>query len=570
MIGVVLTAYFPGEGAAAEPPQDVVDWTKIPTTTSALNVKREVLANLKGDTLDLGGGEIVLTPKVKLTDAAVDHVKMNLTITVEEAGQTVEFKNMVGVTGYYMPSGANTRNISIDKSPHTETFLRKGILTLIFKRPNTKPAGSGFAESLAEYKKEKERQKENPPQWKPFPGQPEPDQPKNKPAASPLLPGPESGYKPRSIEFARLAAAVSNKYEMPGRNTLRDYAIQWKEVAEAADKYPAPELHKYSSKMLERAKTDATTDLRTVRANLLKEADELANQKLGPGTLLGYETIDSFGNQRPVLSRGNEPDPAALARAQELRVAAALSDPKLKEWLEGQRNRNGWEDLLLGDGVSNNRDHLFQNVVDEARKILTAEAAKHAGKKSETPVVQFRRIDSTKFKVKNTSGRQLTDALVNLSLGFTKSDKLKQFGSPVMLFVPVWKTGEELEMVFEFKEPTVVHAKVDAYANETSSLGTEFSLIDPKSPPLQEPGSIVLWSRYPVEKGMLAWVEVDGKRVEWEVGQKEVRIPADPGEHKVVVRVRIKQKPTKILLESTIRLDAGEDHRIEVKNQKPV
>ncbi len=527
------------------------------------DVTSDLARNIEGNTLDLGTGKIVLTPRIKLKSAVADHVKLSLVFQVEEANQTMELTGLVGMNGHYLPAGANLRNIRIEKSPHSETFLRKGELTLLLTFPQSKPAGSGFAEGLAERKRQLERERQNPPQWKPFPGQPEPEKQVKK---SPLVPGPETGYKPRSMEFAQLAAAISGKYVMPGRDTHRPYAVQWRQAAEAAAKYPAPELHKYSTKMLERAQADANIDLAAVRAKLRKDAERLANKKIGYGTVIGYETTDSFGNQRPVFASGNEPDLSAQQEARELEAIAGKNDQELRAWVIARRDQNGWEDLFFGDGTSNNRDHMFQNLVMDARKVLVADAAQHAGPVANSPLVQFRRADSKKFKLRNVSQKSLSDALVMMKMGFTKSDKLKQFRAPIMLFVPQWKAGDELEMDFEFNEPTVVHAQIDTYANEASLMGTEFSLVDPQSPPSDRPGKIVLRSDNPLSKGLKVWAELDGQRFEWEEGKRQLDIPAAPGKHQLVVKGR-NGKITKTLHTSQPEIDAEDYTTISIPSK---
>lgn len=526
----------------------------------------DLARNIEENTLDLGTGKIVLTPRIKLKSAVADHVKLSLVFQVEEANQTMELTGLVGMNGHYLPAGANLRNIRIEKSPHSETFLRKGELTLLLTFPQSKPAGSGFTEGLAERKRELERERQNPSQWKPFPGQPEPEQ-QVKAKPGPLLPGPETGYQPRSKEFAQLAAAVSGKYVMPGRNTHRSFGRMWLEAAEAAAKYPAPELHKYSTKMLERAKADANIDVNATRESFLREAERIET-RIANGGYIQEEVrndIDANGNLVRIVNQ-RDVSGDARARAETLRRVVASTDDEVREFVRNQRDKNGWEDLFFGDGTSNNRDHMFQNLVTDARKILVADAAKHAGPVASSPLVQFRRVDSKKFKLKNVSQKSLSDALVMMKMGFTKSDKLKQFRAPIMLFVPQWKAGDELEMDFEFNEPTVVHAQIDTYTNEASLMGIEFSLVDPQSPPSDRPGKIVLRSDNPLSKGLKVWAELDGQRFEWEEGQRQLDIPAAPGKHQLVVKGR-NGKITKTLHTSQPEIDAEDYTTISIPSK---
>lgn len=551
--------------APAAEKNGLFDWKSAAAIPGAVkDVTSELARNIEGNTLDLGTGKIVLTPRIKLKSAVADHVKLLLTLTVEDADQTIEFTGLSGVSGHYLPAGATLRSFRIEKSPHSEKFLRKGELTLNLIFPNNKPAGSGFAAGLAERKRELERERQNPPQWKPFPGQPEPEKQVKK---SPLVPGPETGYKPRSMEFAQLAAAISGKYVMPGRDTHRPYAVQWRQAAEAAAKYPAPELHKYSTKMLERAKADANIDLAAIRRNLLEDAADL-ERRINNGEFMKregqYET-GPLGEQIPVFSTRDESG-SARSEASRLRNLANSNDDDLKAWVIAQRDRNDFSDLLFGDGTSNNRDHMFQNLVMDARKVLVADAAKHAGPVANSPLVQFRRVDSKKFKLKNVSQKNLSDALVMMKMGFTKSDKLKQYRAPIMLFVPQWKAGDELEMDFEFQEPTVVHAQIDTYTNEASLLGTEFSLVDPQAPPSDRPGKIVLRSDNPLSKGLKVWAELDGQRFEWEEGQRQLEIPAPPGKHQLVVKGR-NGKITKTLHTSQPEIDAEDYTTIRIPSK---
>lgn len=143
---------------AADPPKTRFDWTKQSTVG---DVTKELSGNLRDNVLDLGTGKVTLTPSVKLTKAEVDHVKLFLTITVGAPDQTVRFDDLVGAMGSYQSVEAGSRNINIEESPHTERFLRKGVLTLSIRNPNAKVSGM----------KPPRPEKRDPQEYKAFPGQ---------------------------------------------------------------------------------------------------------------------------------------------------------------------------------------------------------------------------------------------------------------------------------------------------------------------------------------------------------------------------------------------------------------
>ncbi len=155
---VVLTVAFGGTNPLRGdgPSKPPYDWTK---ETSIADVTREMAKNRKGDTLDLGTGKIVLTPSVKLTQAGVDNVKLLLTFTVEEPGQTVEFHDLTKASADFLPMGAERRNIRIENSPHTERFQRKGTLTVSLWKPN-QPSGGFVPPPRAPAQKEPEKKGE--------------------------------------------------------------------------------------------------------------------------------------------------------------------------------------------------------------------------------------------------------------------------------------------------------------------------------------------------------------------------------------------------------------------------
>lgn len=78
-----------------------------------------------------------------------------------------------------------------------------------------------------------------------------------------------------------------------------------------------------------------------------------------------------------------------------------------------------------------------------------------------------------------------------------------------------------------------------------------------KARPSNAPGSVVLRSRNPLSKESQARVVLDGKRVDWTVGEASLELPATPGEHKIVVRVRRMQR-TITVLDKTIVVEGGE------------
>ncbi|MBA4192247.1 MAG: hypothetical protein C0467_30120 [Planctomycetaceae bacterium] len=464
--------------AAGEPTKPVFDWTQ---STSPGDVTEQIRGNLRHGTLDLVVAKIVLTPSVQLVKAEIDPKSLVLTIRVDAPEQVVRFEGMVGALGHYSPQGAQLRPVSIPKDPHSERFQRKGVLQIGIRHPhperiqvalNRPPARPPLSEIPRPTPPD-------PSQYKPFPGQP------TEPAVKidPLLPDPSTGYKPRSEVFSQLAATVSYQYTMPGRDTTKWSKEFWrKHAVQAGAKYPDPGVQKYASAILARAKSDLALDPQSLRAQLLRDADTLGSKTLGFGALKGYGP-----GGEPVFARGNEPDPAAQAEAQRLRRIAQMSDAELKEWATKQRDQNSFEDLFFGDGVTNNREDQYKNLVGDAYKALAAEAKKTAGPSSKTSLVKLTRPDSSRFTLRNTSGRTLTDVWLSTNWAFTKSDKANEFGrgNGMFIFIPIWKSNEDVELTLIPREPSVLQTVVSLYAREASFEGDKFTLLDPKNPNLR-------------------------------------------------------------------------------------
>jgi hypothetical protein len=164
-----------------------------------------------------------------------------------------------------------------------------------------------------------------------------------------------------------------------------------------------------------------------------------------------------------------------------------MSDADLRDWATGQRDQNGFADLLLGNGVTNNREDQYRNLVTDAYKALAAEAKKTAGPASKTSLVNLTRPDSSRFTLRNTSGRTLTDVWLSTNWAFTKSDKVNEFGRGhgLFVFIPIWKPNEDVALTLIPREPSVLQTVVTLYAREASFEGDRFTLLDPKNPNLK-------------------------------------------------------------------------------------
>lgn len=538
------------------PAQGAFDWTK----ARPGDVTREMNASKDGDVLLVGQGKIRLPKAARLTRATANPVMLELEIRIVLPDQVVTVENLVGTMGGYQADGNPIRGIQVEKAVHDEKLKFPGVLILQITKPGLPPAGLKIPPQA-------ERDPARPENAKP-PGNPAPQK---APVLAPLLPGPESGYQPRSRVFSELAAALSGKYRMPGRDTFWPYQRQWQQAADVASKHPAPAIRKRGEKMLAIAKAEASIDLNAIRRDLLADADEAASRKIPGGKLLGYEPAAN-GQERPIFASGNEPDPDGVAQAADLRRVAALNDQDLRAWAIARQRRNGFGNLLLGDGMSNHPDHAFQNLVFDARPILEAEAKKHAGARSTTKLIEMTRSDGSLIKVRNAGGKTLTDALVLLNCGFNQSETKKEFGSPIMLFVPVWKADESLELPFEFKVPTVMHVRVAAYANEASREGDEFTLGDPRLKPggntaakpagpfkptnLNDPAVIVVVARAPLSGQFPTWVELNGKRTNWKSGEQSLTLTTKAGEHHLLVYQAVMNKTLK-LVDKKITIDGG-------------
>jgi hypothetical protein len=465
---------------AGEPTKALFDWTQV---SAPGDVTEQLRGNVRNGTLELIVARIVLPPSVQLVKAEIDSKSLVLTIRVDAPDQVVRFEGMAGALGHYSPQGAQLRPVSIPRNPHSERFQRKGVLMIGVRHPhpervqvalNPPPATPRF-----EFPKPT---RPDPSQYKLFPGQPEDPKP---PKVDPLLPDPSTGYTPRSEVFSQLAAAVSYQYTMPGRDTTKWSKEFWrKHAVQAGAKYPDPGVQKYASAILARARADAALDPQSLRVELLNKAENLGRRNLAPGTLKGYEPGPIGGQDRPVFANGNEPDPDAQAEAQRVRRIAQMGDAELRDWALKQRDKNGFEDLFFGDGVTNNREDQYRNLVTDAYKALAAEAKKTAGPVSKTPLVKLTRPDSTRFTLRNTSGRTLTDVWLSTNWAFTRSEKANEFGrgNGMFLFIPVWKSNEDVALTLIPREPSVLQTVVSLHAREATFEGDKFTLLDPKNP----------------------------------------------------------------------------------------
>lgn len=526
----ILLASLSSEALAQPSTHLGFDWRKHPTPG---DITVPISQNQRDKVFHVGPGRIELTASITLLQAVLDADSLTLKFTVHDPQQTVKFEDLQGASGSYKPAGWKARRIAISKSPHTEQFIRKGVLTLTVRKAET-PQNNGAG-------------------------------PANAPLSS-LLPGPESGYKPRDEVFARFAAAVSGKYKMPGRNTHRDYKVQWQEAAQTGVKYPSPTIQKVAQAMLEGAQEVREINVAAVRANLLREAQQIEG-RIASGE---YTRREGYRENGIVASRTVDESGAARSRAQYLRSVAAKNDTELKKWQAGQLQTTGWADLFSDRTVSRNPDVQFQHLVNEAQKILPLEAAKHAGPKSNSSLVDMTRPDSSLVKIRNASRQRLTDVILNLGVGFTRSVKKKSYGAPILLFVPVWNPDDQLELEFGLKDPQVIHFVAGIYANEASSEDHTFSLLDPHNPPNNKPGTIILHEKRgfasfgkPRFVGT-AWAEVDGKRVDWKDTENPLEITVEPGEHKIIVHAKEKSGRPGIVYEGSLLLDGEERRSIEV------
>lgn len=464
----------PSAPAAGEAAKALFDWTQL---SAPGDVTEQVRGNLRHGTLDLIVAKIVLPPAAQLVKAEIDPKSLVLTIRVDAPEQVVRFEGMVGALGHYSPQGAQVRPVTIHKDPHSERFLRKGVLMIGVRHPHPERVHVAVSRPPARPPLSEMRPtRPDPSQFKPFPGQPE--EPVVK--IDPLLP---DGYKPRSELFSQLAAAVSYQYTMPGRDTTKWSKEFWrKHAVQAGVKYPDPDVQKYAKAILERAKSDRAIDPQSLRAELLRDADALGSKTLGFGALKGYDAAGA-----PVFAGGNEPDTAAQAEAQRLRRIAQKSDADLRDWATSQRDQNGFADLFLGNGVTNNREDQFKNLVTDAYKALAVEAKKTAGPASKTSLVKLTRPDSSRFTLRNVSGGTLTDVWLSTNWAFTKSDKANAFGrgNGMFVFIPVWKANEDVQLTLIPREPSVLQTVVSLYAREASFEGDKFTLLDPKNPNLK-------------------------------------------------------------------------------------
>ncbi len=480
------------EVLAQGPAQLGFDWRKHPTPG---DVTVAISQNQRDNAFHIGPGRITLTASITLLQATLNEDSLTLKFEVHDPKQTVQFADLQGASGDYKPAGWKARRITISNSSHTERFVRKGVLTLNVRKSETRRRAG--------------------------PRTPEERLPS-------LLPGPETGYTPRSLKFAQLAAAVSAMYKMPGRDTFRPVDRAKLEAARAAAAYPDPKLQQYANKMLGRVKADQNIDVQAVRRQLIARAKQLAQQTLKFGSVKSTYT-NSDGSTRNIYARGNEPDPAAQSEARKLSALASGSDGAIREYIKQQRNQNTFSDLLAGDGISNNLAHLYQNILIDSYKILSEDAKKAAGPKSAACLITVLRPDSSTPTLRNVSGKKLTDVVVFSGWGFTRSEKQKSYGHLQFVFIPVWKPNEEVELQkIQLREPSVMHAKVNVYANEASSEDHAFSLVDPRDPPSNKPGAENLRTQQAIRALQLARQALAQKNKQLAVRYLKQAVAASP------------------------------------------
>lgn len=481
---VLLFVVFTGSVQAQSPKKQLewVDGIPVGDVTAALS------ATIKDNVIDLGIGKIKMPKAASLKLATISvkpdpplrKVLLNLTISVNEPEQTLTFE---GLQGYlepkYFPEGGNPRSFLLSDETgrftpvHKERFLRRGELKAELWNTD---------QVIAAIKKHV-------------------DVPEKKEQASPkpvvdlakLLPPRESGYKPRSLEFAQLAAALSPQYIMPGRNTVRSPEVQRREAIAAALKYPSPELKKFAKEILGKADDLKKLDANTVRSNLLNQAAKI-DQDIARGAYTRTERSGRYdtgplGEQIPVFEERTIDDSASgRARAEELREMAALSDAKLLAVARKQQQTDSiWDALIDPKGVSNDPEVQYYQLFDNGSLALEKAAAKSTGAKTSSAPVSMKRLGPSTLRLRNVGTKTLTDVYVNFRIGYGDSEKDKSYDAASFLFVPVWKPDEDLDfqpVVYGVKLEGrhVFHAKVDVFATEASHKGSIFTLSDPKRP----------------------------------------------------------------------------------------
>jgi len=594
-------------GTPAVPPSSPVgsssglDWDSL---TVAGDVTERVRPFMRDGRLDLGTAKILGGKAVTLTRAELQAGKLVLTIQVGQPDRVVRFEGLDGTLGSYLPQGLPRRPVSIRGAAHDERFGRRGVLQIGIPhpRPDRIQVAAVAQSSLVDgMRQESERRKKgrkaeeaNKTAKKQEPGtaggasnassvnnatgatsadakamaKKKGGGPGGGPSS--LIPGPETGYKPRSLEFTKLAVAVSALYRMPGRDTFRPDKRIRVEAARAAASYPNPKMQAYATKMLDRMQQDQAIDIGAVRAQLNATADQMSRQTLQYGSEKG-SYVDSDGRQRTVLANGSEPDEEARAKAGDLRALAAGTDEEIRQYVMQRRDQNTVFDLLFGNGISNRMDDLYQNILRDANVVLINDAKKAAGPISTACLIRIDRPDAATPVLTNVSDKTLTDVVVDLGWGFRRSMKLQTYGHGQFVFIPIWKPKEAVELQkIQLREPLVMHAKVNVYANEASSTDHVFALPDPGWPPRDEPGTLVIYEYRgfasigkPKFAGV-AWVEVDGKKVEWKSVEKPLEVSVEPGVHQVVVRAREKARNPRIVTDQQFPVDSGETRSIDV------
>lgn len=543
------------------------DWGKF---TNAGDVTQEVLPYFVNHQIDFGTRKITTSQAVKLAKAEVVQGKLLLTFQMTQPKQSVQFEGFDRELGSYRPHRKPPRSVSMRGASHKETFVFGGVLYVGVPHPQpdkilvaeVKPFSLREAQKEL-YKEIEENDKARRAEYARLAAEralAQKSAPKPKPQT--LMPGPESGYKPRSLEFAQLAVGVSSMYKMPDRNTFRPFEKGAWDAAQAAVAYPDPDVQEEGNKILKLIKNYQSIDVHAIRRDMIQDAEAIeARIDRGDYIRTESETVDDFSGG---FIRTRRYDDSGLARSEaaNLRSLARLSDAELLKYARKQFD--------LPTKLQLNS----QGLVHYAYKALREDAKKAAGAKSDKCLISLSRPDSRTPHLLNISGKFLTDVVVDLSWGMTRSDKIKKFGHGQFVFIPIWKPGEEVELQkFDLPKPMVFHAKVNVYANEASSEDHEFSMIDPQNPPSTEPGKIVIYrsgglaafGRPPFQG--TAWALIDGKRVDWDVNvtHGHLIVSAEPGEHKVVVHVRERRKRPQVPFDGTVTVDREDREAVEVK-----
>jgi hypothetical protein len=392
---------------AVDPP--TFDWTK---HNQNGDVNELIRQNLRGRVLFLGAGSVEIPASGTLTRALVNDGKLSITVKVDARNQDVRFENLVGAKLYCYRQGITLRDLTIGKTPQVEHLVSDGMLTISIMNPAWKQQPSPVAKA-----------------------------PANQAKPAPLLPGPESGYKPRVETFARLAAGLSKPYSMPGRNF--EYANR-NEVLDAAAKYPNPRLQIIAKYLLltfkesganKEERTQAALErAQAYRDSLRAEADEIERRaKNGEYISRDPHYVDAPDGRAILVFTPQDFTAARLATARAKRDQAnRMSDQRIvTEFKEDEEKfvRRMWDELS-----------------DKAWPLLEAEASRMAGPKANLPLVSVIRPNLKAFQLRN-GDRQLTDVLVVVDFAHERTLHSKPYNTfRNRYFIPIWRPNQIVEL----------------------------------------------------------------------------------------------------------------------------